>query len=173
MKSNTAKETFSWICQACQAVNSDPSGLCSGCGARIDREFIISQGLSRITAAADAAGPERAGPPLTVIAACVVMLAGYVMRLLGFEPEGAAMGGQLVELIVGGIVTVGFILAFFEGSALARTLYLLWTLVWPLLFLLTSPAETWRVWTIVPFSLVVFVPGLLLLLPPSSAWFRR
>lgn len=159
-----------WACPACQAVNTDQSGRCAGCEARIDLDVIAPVRRARAVAAGTGDDGQSARPVLVSVAV-VLMIAGYLPVIVGaFAPDAAPqLFGNLLEGLLLGALVVGV----YRGIDWVRKLYLAFQV-------LPVVAGIWMGGSATMLAMLVnwpWYPGLgacfILLLPSVRAWFQR
>jgi hypothetical protein len=143
-------------------VNSDPSGLCRGCGARIDREFIERQ----LSPASDVV-LER---PRLVLVAVGLLVSGMVLHVVAAIAGGSSLAAW-VYTIPSLMVTSWFVSAFLDGNYWARNFYLALTLGGFLFGVLTWPSAA-PFMLRDPLQLMGLVVAAILIFPSVSDWFR-
>lgn len=159
-----------WTCPACQAMNTDQSGHCAGCGARIDLDVIAPVRRAR-TGLAGTGDDSQAARPVLVTVAVALMIASYLPGLRGaFEPEAAPqLLGNLLQGLLLGALAVGV----YRGIDWVRKLYMAFQV-------LPAVAGIWMGGSATISALLYNWPwhlGLLacfiLFLPSVRAWFQR
>jgi hypothetical protein len=161
---------FEWTCPACQAVNSDPHGLCAVCAARIDPEYIQRQ-IAASSGTIESEYGSLPGRPRLLGAAIGLMIVGILLEVVMAVARGVS-GTDWVGIVASGLVTVWFINAFLSGIDWARKLYLLMSIGGFMFGMLMSPSTT-PLTLIDPVRVTGVVVTVIFLLPSVSDWFRR
>jgi len=160
---------LSWECPACRAVNSDPSGLCAGCGARIDPDYIRRQVLAAGGLTESMTGILPARPQVLLVAIALMGIRFLIDTIMTLVNNFSATA--VVSIVADGMLTSWFINAFIDGVDWARTFYLLAFFLIPV-SVLVYPVPVLLGCGLVTQALYVIV-CVILLLPSVSDWFRR
>jgi len=164
----------SWKCPACDAMNTDKLGHCTGCGAWIDLD-VVARSLSALAIKDSSREGEGAGPLLMVSIAVALMIAPFILAVRAAF-ESPATADQLYTLVWQGLLAGGFAAGLLKRLDWVRKLYLFFQVVVLVQFIFwTSPSGV----TSLQIGLPVFLPlaapiaaCFILFLTPANAWFR-